>query len=222
MFSKMINLIEEEKYNLIKQKVVLIVGIGGVGGYSVETLVRSGIEKLILIDYDTFELSNINRQLYANINTINKKKIEVAKENILQINPNAKIITIDKKLNKDNINILDKYKIDYIIDACDDIEVKKELILKSIKNKIKIISSMGTGNKLNPTLFEISDIRKTEYDPIAKKIRKFVKDNHIKEKIMVVSSKEKPKKASSINSISYVPSVVGIYLTYYVINDIIK
>ena len=218
----MINLIEEEKYNLIKQKVVLIVGIGGVGGYSVETLVRSGIEKLILIDYDTFELSNINRQLYANINTINKKKIEVAKENILQINPNAKIITIDKKLNKDNINILDKYKIDYIIDACDDIEVKKELILKSIKNKIKIISSMGTGNKLNPTLFEISDIRKTEYDPIAKKIRKFVKDNHIKEKIMVVSSKEKPKKASSINSISYVPSVVGIYLTYYVINDIIK
>lgn len=81
---------------------------------------------------------------------------------------------------------------------------------------------MGTGNKLNPTLFEISDIRKTEYDPIAKKIRKFVKDNHIKEKIMVVSSKEKPKKASSINSISYVPSVVGIYLTYYVINDIIK
>ena len=222
MFSKMINLIEEEKYNLIKQKVVLIVGIGGVGGYSVETLVRSGIEKLILIDYDTFELSNINRQLYANINTINKKKIEVAKENILQINPNAKIITIDKKLNKDNINILDKYKIDYIIDACDDIEVKKELILKSIKNKIKIISSMGTGNKLNPTLFEISDIRKTEYDPIAKKIRKFVKDNRIKEKIMVVSSKEKPKKASSINSISYVPSVVGIYLTYYVINDIIK
>ena len=130
MFSKMINLIEEEKYNLIKQKVVLIVGIGGVGGYSVETLVRSGIEKLILIDYDTFELSNINRQLYANINTINKKKIEVAKENILQINPNAKIITIDKKLNKDNINILDKYKIDYIIDACDDIEVKKELIKK--------------------------------------------------------------------------------------------
>ena len=222
MFSKMINLIEEEKYNLIKQKVVLIVGIGGVGGYTIETLVRSGIEKLILIDYDTFELSNINRQLYANINTINKKKIEVAKENILQINPNAKIITIDKKLNKDNINILDKYKIDYIIDACDDIEVKKELILKSIKNKIKIISSMGTGNKLNPTLFEISDIRKTEYDPIAKKIRKFVKDNHIKEKIMVVSSKEKPKKASSINSISYVPSVVGIYLTYYVINDIIK
>ena len=222
MFSKMINLIEEEKYNLIKQKVVLIVGIGGVGGYTIETLVRSGIENLILIDYDTFELSNINRQLYANINTINKKKIEVAKENILQINPNAKIITIDKKLNKDNINILDKYKIDYIIDACDDIEVKKELILKSIKNKIKIISSMGTGNKLNPTLFEISDIRKTEYDPIAKKIRKFVKDNHIKEKIMVVSSKEKPKKASSINSISYVPSVVGIYLTYYVINDIIK
>ncbi len=222
MFSKMINLIDEEKYNLIKQKVVLIVGIGGVGGYTIETLVRSGIENLILIDYDTFELSNINRQLYANINTINKKKIEVAKENILQINPNAKIITIDKKLNKDNINILDKYKIDYIIDACDDIEVKKELILKSIKNKIKIISSMGTGNKLNPTLFEISDIRKTEYDPIAKKIRKFVKDNHIKEKIMVVSSKEKPKKASSINSISYVPSVVGIYLTYYVINDIIK
>ena len=222
MFDRMINLIGQDKYELIKQKTVAIIGIGGVGTYSLETIIRSGIENIIIVDYDTFDITNINRQLYATTNTIGKKKIEVAKKRALEINPKINVITIDKKLDNSNIEELFNYKIDYIIDACDDINLKKLLITNSIKIKIKLISSTGTGNKLDPTSFKITDIRKTSYDPIAKILRKYIKENNIKEKIMVVSSIEKPKKTNKVNSISYVPSVVGIYLTSYVINDIIK
>lgn len=223
MFDREIRLIGLEKYDLIKSKTVAIIGLGGVGGYALETLVRSGIESIILVDYDTIDISNINRQIIATTKNIGTKKIEAAKLRALEINPNCKITTLDLKLNEDNIDSLFNFKIDYIIDACDTISVKKRLILECHKRKIKLISSMGSGNKLDPTKFSICDIRKTSYDPIAKIIRKFVIENKIKEKVMVVSSTEAPKKIEGvISSISYVPSVVGIYLTTYVINDIIK
>lgn len=223
MFDREIRLIGLEKYDLIKSKTVAIIGLGGVGGYALETLVRSGIESIILVDYDTIDISNINRQIIATTKNIGTKKIEAAKLRALEINPNCKVTTLDLKLNEDNIDSLFNFKIDYIIDACDTISVKKRLILECHKRKIKLISSMGSGNKLDPTKFSICDIRKTSYDPIAKIIRKFVIENKIKEKVMVVSSTEAPKKIEGvISSISYVPSVVGIYLTTYVINDIIK
>lgn len=223
MFDREIRLIGLEKYDLIKSKTVAIIGLGGVGGYALETLVRSGIESIILVDYDTIDISNINRQIIATTKNIGTKKIEAAKLRTLEINPNCKITTLDLKLNEDNIDSLFNFKIDYIIDACDTISVKKRLILECHKRKIKLISSMGSGNKLDPTKFSICDIRKTSYDPIAKIIRKFVIENKIKEKVMVVSSTEAPKKIEGvISSVSYVPSVVGIYLTTYVINDIIK
>ena len=111
----------EQETELIKQKTVAIIGIGGVGTYSLETIIRSGIENIIIVDYDTFDITNINRQLYATTNTIGKKKIEVAKKRALEINPKINIITIDKKLDNSNIEELFNYKIDYIIDACDDI-----------------------------------------------------------------------------------------------------
>lgn len=223
MFDREIRLIGIDKYNLIKSKTVAIIGLGGVGGYALETLVRSGIESIILVDYDTIDISNINRQIIATTKNIGMKKIESAKLRALEINPNCKITTLDLKLNEDNIDSLFNFKIDYIIDACDTISVKKRLILECHKRKIKLISAMGSGNKLDPTKFSICDIRKTSYDPIAKIIRKFVIENKIKEKVMVVSSTEAQKKIEGvISSISYVPSVVGIYLTTYVINDIIK
>lgn len=223
MFDREIRLIGIDKYNLIKSKTVAIIGLGGVGGYALETLVRSGIESIILVDDDTIDISNINRQIIATTKNIGMKKIEAAKLRALEINPNCKITTLDLKLNEDNIDSLFNFKIDYIIDACDTINVKKKLILECHKRKIKLISAMGSGNKLDPTKFSICDIRKTSYDPIAKIIRKFVIENKIKEKVMVVSSTEAPKKIEGvISSISYVPSVVGIYLTTYVINDIIK
>ena len=222
MFDRMINLINNDNFDLIRSKTVAVIGIGGVGCYAVETLVRCGITKIILVDYDKFDITNINRQLYATFDSIGIEKVKVCKERIFSINTKVEVITINLKLDNNNIEQLFKYNIDYIIDACDDIDLKKLLITKCIQKNIKLISSMGTGNKLDPTKFKICDIRKTSYDPIAKIIRKFVKEQNIKNKIMVVSSDEQPKKIAGVNSISYVPSIVGIYLTSYVINDIIN
>jgi len=222
MFEREIKLIGEDNYNKIKSKTVAVIGVGGVGGYSVEALIRSGIENIIIVDYDIVDITNLNRQIISLQSNIGKYKTDVTKERILSINPNCNVTVINKKLDEDNLIELFDYKIDYLIDACDTVKVKEQLILECIKRKIKQISCMGTGNKLNPELLSICDIRKTSYDPLAKKIRKFVTENKIKDKVMVVSSTEQPKKVEgSISSISYVPSVAGLLCASFVINDII-
>lgn len=223
MFEREIKLIGEENYNKIKSKIVAVIGVGGVGGYAVEALVRAGIENLIIVDYDIVDITNLNRQIIALQDNIGLKKTEVMKNRISSINPNCNVTIINKKLDETNILHLFNKKIDYLIDACDTVKVKEKLILECIKRNIKQISCMGTGNKLNPELLKITDIRKTSYDPLAKRIRKFVTDNKIKEKVMVVSSTEATKKVEgSISSISYIPSVAGLLCASYVINDIIK
>jgi len=222
MFEREIKLIGEDNYNKIKSKTVAVIGVGGVGGYSVEALIRSGIENIIIVDYDIVDITNLNRQIISLQSNIGKYKTDVTKERILSINPNCNVTVINKKLDEENLIELFDYKIDYLIDACDTVKVKEQLILECIKRKIKQISCMGTGNKLNPELLSICDIRKTSYDPLAKKIRKFVTENKIKDKVMVVSSTEQPKKVEgSISSISYVPSVAGLLCASFVINDII-
>lgn len=223
MFEREIKLIGEENLEKIKSKTVAVVGVGGVGGYAVESLVRAGISKLIIIDYDIVDITNLNRQIISLQSNIGKYKTDVIKERINNINPNCNVTTINTKLNEDNLYLLFNEKPDYIIDACDTLKVKEMLILECKKRKIKLISSMGTGNKLNPELLKITDIRKTSYDPLAKKIRKFVVDNKIKGKVMVVSSVEQPKKVEgAISSISFVPPISGLLCTSYVINDILK
>lgn len=223
MFEREIKLIGEENLEKIKSKTVAVVGVGGVGGYAVESLVRAGISKLIIIDYDIVDITNLNRQIISLQSNIGKYKTDVIKERINNINPDCNVITINTKLNEENLYLLLNEKPDYIIDACDTLKVKEMLILECKKRKIKLISSMGTGNKLNPELLKITDIRKTSYDPLAKKIRKFVVDNKIKGKVMVVSSVEQPKKVEGvISSISYVPPISGLLCTSYVINDILK
>lgn len=223
MFEREIKLIGEENLEKIKSKTVAVVGVGGVGGYAVESLVRAGISKLIIIDYDIVDITNLNRQIISLQSNIGKYKTDVIKERINNINPNCNVITINTKLNEENLYLLFNEKPDYIIDACDTLKVKEMLILECKKRKIKLISSMGTGNKLNPELLKITDIRKTSYDPLAKKIRKFVVDNKIKGKVMVVSSVEQPKKVEGvISSISFVPPISGLLCTSYVINDILK
>jgi len=223
MFEREIKLIGIENYNKIKSKTVAVIGVGGVGGYAVEALVRSGIENLIIVDFDTVDITNINRQIISLQNNIGLKKTSVIKERIDNINPNCNVIIIDKKLDENNLINLFNYKIDYIVDACDTVIVKEKLIIECIKRNIKQISCMGTGNKLNPELLKITDVRKTSYDPLAKKIRRFITENKIKEKVMVVSSTEQPKKIEgAIASISYVPSVAGLLCASYVINDIIN
>ena len=179
MFTREISLIGNKNFDEIQKKCVCVIGIGGVGGHAIETLVRAGIKHIIIVDYDIVDITNKNRQIIALDSTMGKKKTDVMKQRILEINKDAEIIIIDEKINNDNIEIIFNYKIDYLIDACDTVSVKKELIKQCLKRNIKFISSMGTGNKLDPSKLQICDIRKTNYDPLAKIIRKFVKDEKI-------------------------------------------
>lgn len=223
-FSRLELLIGKEELKILQKKIILIFGLGGVGGYALEGLIRCGIKNFILVDYDTFDISNLNRQLMATYETIGIKKIDVYEKRAQSIVKNANIIKIDTKITKENIHILFDKKIDYIIDAEDDIEVKKELIRKIGKQNCKSLFIMGTGNKVDPFQFKITDIRKTAYDPIAKKIRKMVKEEKIKDKITVLSSTEPKytKQTKEIPSNSFIPAIAGLLAASYVVNDVVK
>lgn len=222
MFDRVISLIGKNNLDKIMNTTVLIVGLGGVGGYALEGLVRSGIGKLILIDFDKIDESNLNRQIITNQDNIGNDKVDEAFKRAKGINPNCDVVIYKIFLDKDTINILDDYKIDYIVDACDSVQAKKLLIDYAIDNDIKIIASMGTAKKINPSKLEIIDIRKTSYDPLAKILRKYVMDKKINKKIMVVSSTEEPIKRDVLASLVFVPATAGLLCANYIIKDIIK
>jgi len=221
-YERFIKLIGEEKFNILKNKTVLIIGIGGVGSYAYEAIIRSGINNIIIVDYDNVDITNLNRQIIALNNNIGLKKTQVAKERGLTINKDANITTYDILVDESNINNLFNQKIDYVIDACDDVKAKQLIIKKCLKEKIPFISSMGTANKFKPELLTITDLRKTSYDKLAKKLRKWVIDNNIKEKIPVVSSTEEVKRIKGLGSTSFVPATAGLFCASYIINIIIK
>ena len=220
-FNRIAGMISQKEMQQISKLKVLIVGIGGVGGFAFESLIRSGVKNITIVDADIIDISNLNRQLITLQNNIGKEKTEEAIKRAALINPKAKITSIKNFITKDNINTLFKRKYDYIIDACDTISTKVALIQKAHESKTKIISSMGTGNKLDPSQLAIVDIRKTSYDPIAKILRKLLKDLHINGKVMVVSSTEKPKKSKNKTpgSMIFVPATAGILCASYIIND---
>lgn len=220
MLDRLEILVGNENIKKLKNTTVLIVGIGGVGGYALEVIARSGIGKIIIVDKDTVDITNLNRQIITTKNNIGLNKVDVAEQRIKEIS-DAEILKINKFITKENIEELFNEKIDYIIDACDTIETKKELIRQSIKRKIKIISCMGTAKKMNPSKLKIMEIEKTNYDPLAKIIRKMVREEKIKEKIMVVCSDEIPIKREKLGSNSLVPSTAGILCASFVINDIV-
>ena len=222
MFERVISLVGEANYQKIKNTTVLVVGLGGVGGYAVESLVRSGISNLILIDHDCVDITNLNRQIISLHSNISKPKVEVCKERMLSINPECNIITHKLFLDATNISLIDKYTPDYIIDACDSVLTKKLLIDYSLTHNTKLISSMGTANKLDPTKLSVLDIRKTSYDPLAKILRKYVLDKHTNKKVMVVSSTEMPVRKDCLSSLIYVPATSGLLCSNYIIRDIIK
>lgn len=223
MFDREVKLIGLDNLEKIQKSKVCVIGLGGVGGHAVEALIRAGIENIIIIDYDIVNISNKNRQIIAIDRTIGKKKTIVMKDRILEINKNVNITIIDEKINSDNINLIFDNEFDYLIDACDTVSVKKEIIKKCLTKKIKFITCMGTGNKLDPSKLKICDIRETNYDPLARLMRKFIRDQKITEKIMVVSSTEIPKKVEgSVSSISFVPSIAGIMCASYIIKSIIS
>lgn len=223
MLERLELLITKENIKKLKTKKVLVLGLGGVGGYVVESLIRSGIEDIIIIDNDIIDITNLNRQIIATMENLGKYKTEEFKKRIKMINPNCKVKTINEFITKDNINKLFKEKIDYLIDACDTINTKKLIIENCIKKEIPFITCLGTGNRLNPEELTITDIRNTKYDPIARILRKYTKDNNYREKIMCLFSKEEPIKCKDkIGSNSFVPPSAGLLITSYVINNLIK
>lgn len=221
MYERIIGLIGIDNFNKIKNTKILLVGVGGVGGFAYEALIRSGFQNITIIDKDKVELSNLNRQLIANLKAINKPKVDIAKSNALNINENIKIKAIEAYLNKDNINILEN-DYNYIIDACDTLNTKLELIRYAQTNNIKIISSMGVGNRVDASKIEVSTLDKTYNDPLAKKLRKLVKDNHLNTKVKVVYSKELPNKKGKVDSMITSPGIAGLLIVNYIINDIIN
>ena len=222
-FDRLSRVIGDDKVLQLTEKTVLVLGVGGVGGYVCEALARSGIGKLIIVDFDLVDETNINRQIIALDSTIGLKKVDVLENRIKDINSGCEVIKIDKFIDKDNLFELFNYDIDYFVDACDTITVKKMVITECIKRKIKFISSMGTGNKLDPSKLEIVDIRKTVNDPLAKVIRKFVKDEKINSKVMVLSSSELPIKTGerTPGSTAFVPASAGLLIASYVVRQFI-
>ncbi len=231
-FSRTELLIGNEGIERLKNARVAVFGVGGVGGFSVEALARSGIGTFDLIDNDQVSLTNINRQIIATHKTIGRDKVEVMKERILEINPEAIVYTYSTFFLPDNASTFDFKSYDYIVDAIDTVTAKIELVLKAKEFNIPIISSMGAGNKMDPTKFEVTDIYKTKVCPLAKVMRRELKKRDIK-KLKVVysteealvpleSNEEKGSKRSLPGSISFVPSVAGLIVAGEVIKDLIE
>ena len=224
MFERLERVIKSDNIEKLNKKTVAIIGIGGVGGYTIETLVRNGIGNIIIIDKDIVDVTNKNRQIIALDSTIDKPKVDIFEERIKDINKNCNVIKLNLFLNEDNKNELFKYNIDYIVDACDTVQTKIMIIKECLNRSIKFISSMGTGNKLNPNKLKITTLKKTNYDPLAKVIRHEIKKLEIKEDIIVLSSDEEVIKTNirTPGSYSVVPNIGGILIADYIIKDIIK
>ena len=231
-FSRTELLIGSENINKLKNSTVAVFGIGGVGGFAAEALARAGIGHLVLIDNDTVSLTNINRQIVALHSTIGKYKTEVMRDRIADINPDAIVEVHNCFYLPENKSDFDFSKYDYVVDAVDTVAAKLSIIEEAKRCNVPVISSMGAGNKLNPTMFEVADISKTSVCPLAKVMRYELKKRGIKN-VKVVYSKEPAIKASVLEgydestskrsvpgSISFVPSVAGLIVAGEVIKDI--
>lgn len=207
----------------LKEATVLILGLGGVGGYVVESLIRTGLGHIILVDYDYVEETNKNRQLIALTSTVGRKKTELWKERIFEINPDCQVDVFDQKVSKETVMDLFQCDIDFVIDACDTLVVKEELIRVCTGHHIPFLTVTGTACKMDPRQLEIVELQKTTYDPIAKKLRKMVTTEHIKGKVMTVSSREPlfSKTTQELPSAIFVPATAGILCANYVVKELL-
>ena len=215
-FERLKILTGEENFQKLQRSTVAIFGIGGVGSFTAEALARSAVGHLILIDKDNVDITNINRQIHAMSSTVGKSKVEIMRDRILDINPAAKVETVQDFYISGDIPTCD-----YVVDAIDTITAKINLAVECNRRGIKIISSMGAGNKLNPTQFRVADIFKTSVDPVAKVMRKKLRELGIKN-LKVVYSDEVPRKVENfIGSTAFVPSVAGLIIASEVVKDLI-
>ena len=231
-FSRTELLLGEDAVTTLSTKSVAVFGVGGVGGYVVEALARSGVGKITLFDKDVVDITNINRQIIALESTVGRYKCDVMKERILDINPSAEVVCHNVFYLPENADLypLDQY--DYIVDAVDTVAAKLEIIVRANKAGVKIISAMGAGNKTDPTRFEVSDIYKTSICPLARVMRRELKLHGIPSLKVVYSKEEakKPIRPSTIEesqrlptaSAAFVPSVAGLILAREVVFDLIR
>ena len=223
-YSRIEDLIGKDNLDKIHNSKVLVLGIGGVGASALVTLARNGVKNIIIVDNDVIDITNINRQCITFNSNVGKKKVNVAKKYIENIDSDINITIIDKFIDNSNIDELFKLKFDYLIDACDTINTKKLIIKKCIQHNKVFVSCMGTAKKINPEKLKITTLDKTEYDPIAKILRNWIKKEKISKKIYVVSSNEEVinKKCENIPSMSFVPNVAGILCAKYIIDKIVN
>lgn len=214
-------LLGEEALERLREKTVAVFGIGGVGGYVAEALARTGVGTLHLIDNDRVSTSNINRQVIALHSTVGRYKTEVMRERILDINPQAEVIIHNCFFLPENADSFTFSEYDYVVDAVDTVTAKLEIIMRAKEAGVPVISSMGAGNKLDPSLFEVADIYETSVCPLARVMRRELKKRDIK-KLKVVYSKEEPLKQRIPGSVAFVPSVAGLLIAGEVIRDIIQ
>lgn len=233
-FQRTALLLGEDNILKLNNKTVAIFGVGGVGGYVCEALARSGIGHFVIVDNDNVSITNINRQIIALHNTIGRAKVDVMKERILEINPNAEVIAIKEFILPNNSSSFDFKSYDYVVDCVDTVTAKIEIVLKSIEGSTKLISSMGAGNKLNPQAFKVADIYKTSVDPLARVLRYELRKRGVK-KLKVVYSTEQPLKIDDSNidedkglrrtlpgSNAWVPASAGLLIASEVIKDLIE
>lgn len=230
MFQRTELLIGKENFNKLQHSHVIVFGVGGVGGFAIEALVRSGIGEISIVDFDTVDLTNLNRQIIATQDSIGKLKTSVMRDRLLSINPNVIVHEFPEKFSMENSDLFFKdKKYDYIVDAIDLVTSKLTLAEIAKNLSIPIISSMGTGNKIEPTMLEVADINKTSVCPLARVIRKELKNRGIK-KLKVVYSKELPRKPFNesgsrekkvnVGSIAFVPSTAGLIIASEVVKDL--
>lgn len=218
MYERLKGLFSDDQINKLNKANILLVGVGGVGSVCFEILIRSGIKNITIVDFDSYEESNLNRQLHSNKEVLNRKKVDVIKAYSNKINEEINVIAIDEFLNKDSI--LDYNKYDYIIDACDSIEAKILLITKANEYHKKIICSLGVGNRTEMQKLSVTTLKKTTGDPLGKKLRHELNKINFTNDVKVVSSSELPIKANPISSYMSVSATAGILLADVVIKDL--
>ncbi len=222
MFDRLEALIGKYNMNTISNKRILVLGVGGVGGYVVESLVRSGISNITIVDGDIVDKTNLNRQIIALHSTIGKPKVKVMKERMLDINPDIKIDTINKTIKPSDLKTLNLKQYDYVVDAIDDVKVKVELAKLAIDNDISIILSTGTARKMNPMKLTITTLNKTSYDSLAKILRRELKGYDTKKLTVLASTEEPIECKGTLGSTIFVPASAGILIASYIVRKIIK
>ncbi|CAH0296517.1 MULTISPECIES: tRNA threonylcarbamoyladenosine dehydratase [Peribacillus] len=233
--------IGKEGIDILKNTTVAVLGVGGVGSFSAEALARSGVGRIILVDKDDVDITNVNRQIHALLSTVGQPKAELMKNRIQDINPDCEVISLKMFYTEETFEEFFSYGLDYVIDASDTVIYKMHVMKECLKRNIKVISSMGAANKMDPTRFQIADISKTHTDPLAKVIRTRLRKEGITKGIPVVFSDESPiviredvrkevgndeakirKAQMPPSSNAFVPSVAGLIAASWVINDILK